>query len=177
MTKFQRIRNSLFGVAMIVTAFFLAYYPKEAYEVVISFLAIGFLVSGIATLSYYFTMARYMVGGKMILYRGVLLFDFAIFSGALTDVPRFYVLVYLAVIHLFSGLIEVLRSSEARGNGGKSWGLKLIHGIINITVTICCLVFAKKTNTAVYIYCAGIFYSGIIRIVQAFRKTSFVYIR
>lgn len=162
---------------MIVTAFFMVYNPKEAYGLVIAFMAIGFLVSGIATLSYYFTMAKYMVGGKIVLYRGVLLFDFAIFTGALADVPRFYVLIYLAVIHMFSGLVEVLRSSEARGNGGKSWGLKLIHGLINITVAICCIVFARKTNTAVYIYSGGILYSGIIRIIQAFRKTSFVYIR
>ena len=70
-----------------------------------------------------------------------------------------------------------MRSNEARGNGGKSWRLKLVHGLVDMVVAIGCIVLARKTNTAVYVYCFGIFYSGIIRIIQAFRKTTFVYIR
>lgn len=177
MTKLQRIRTALFGAGMMVAAVIMAIYPADAYETVIVFLAVGFLVSSIATLSYYFTMAKYMVGGRMILYRGVVLFDFAIFTGSLVDVPRFYVLIYLAVIHMFSGLVEILRSREARGTGGKGWRLKLFHGFFNMVVAISCIVFARKTNTAVYIYCIGIFYSGLIRVIQSFRKTAFVYIR
>lgn len=177
MTKLQKIRTSLWGVMMIATAIVMAKYPHYAYGYVIIFMALGFLISGIATLAYYFTMARYMVGGKLILYRGVVLFDFALVTAALADVPRIYVIIYLAVIHLFSGLVEILRSNEARGNGGKSWKLKLAHGLVNMIVAIGCLVYARRTNTAVYMYCIGIFYSGIIRIIQAFRRTTFVYIR
>ncbi len=177
MTNLQKLRNILLGVAMIITAIVMIRYPEDSYRAVVSFLAVGFLVSGIATLGYYFTMARYMVGGKRVLYRGVVLFDFAIFSGTITDVPRVYVIIYLAVLHLFSGLVEILRSREAMGNGGKGWRLKLFHGIFNVVIAIGCLVFARRTNTAVYMYCIGIFYSGIIRVIQALRKTTFVYIR
>lgn len=177
MTKLQKIRSSLFGVVMVITAVIMAKYPRDAYEFVIFFLAIGFLVSGVAALIYYFTMARFMVGGKMTLYRGVVLLDFAIFTGALADVPRIYVIIYLSVIHMFSGFVEILRARETMGTGGKSWKLKLVHGLLNMVVAIGCIAFARKTNTAVYMYCIGIFSSGIVRIIQAFRQTTFVYIR
>lgn len=177
MTKLQKLKNASFGIIMIITAIVMAIYPRDAYEYVIAFMAAGFFISSVATLFYYFTMARYMVGGKLILYRGVVLFDLALFTGTLADVPRIYVLIYLAVIHLFSGLVEILRSNEARGNGGKSWRLKLFHGLVDVVIAIGCIAFARKTNTAVYMYCFGILYSGIIRVIQAFRKTTFVYIR
>ena len=177
MTKLQKLKNASFGIIMIITAIVMAIYPRDAYEYVIAFMAMGFLVSGVAKLGYYFTMARYMVGGRLILYSGVVLFDFALITGTLVDVPRIYVLIYLAVIHLFSGLVEILRSNEAHGNGGKSWRLKLAHGLVDVVIAIGCITFARKTNTAVYMYCFGIFYSGVIRIIQAFRKTTFVYIR
>ena len=177
MTKLQKLKNASFGLIMVITAVIMAKYPRDAYEFVIAFMTMGFFISGVATLGYYFTMARYMVGGRLIHYRGVVLFDFALITGALVDVPRIYVLIYLATIHLFSGLVEILRSNEARGNGGKSWRLKLVHGLVDMVVAIGCIVLARKTNTAVYVYCFGIFYSGIIRVIQAFRKTTFVYIR
>ena len=177
MTKLQKIRNSLFGIAMMVAAVVMAYKPTDAYESVIVFMALGFFVTSIATLGYYFTMAKYMVGGRMILYRGVVLFDFAILTGSITDVPRFYVSIYLAVLHLFSGLVEILRSREARASGGRGWRLKLFHGIFNMSIAIGCIVLARRVNTAVYMYCFGIFYSGLIRVIQSFRKTTFVYIR
>ena len=83
---------------MMVAAAVMAYKPKDAYASVIVFMALGFFVTSVATLGYYFTMAKYMVGGRMILYRGVVLFDFAILTGSITDVPRFYVIIYLAVL-------------------------------------------------------------------------------
>ena len=177
MTKLQRIRNSIYGAAMMVVAILLTVFPKDAYGAVIVLLALSLLVSSIASLLYYFTMARFMVGGKMVLYRGVIILDFAIFTGTLVDVPRAYILIYLAVIHLFSGLVEILRSRETRGTGGRGWRLKLFHGLLNVAVSVSCIVFARKTNAAVYIYCAGIFYSGLIRLIQSFRKTTFAYIR
>ncbi|WP_022765530.1 DUF308 domain-containing protein [Butyrivibrio sp. XPD2006] len=177
MTKLQKLRTAAFGIIMVITSVILARYPRDAYKYIIVFMATGLFISGVETLIYYFTMAKYMVGGKLILYRGVVLFDFALVTGALADVPRIYVLIYLAVIHLFSGLVEILRSNEARDNGGKSWRLKLFHGLVDVVVAIGCIVFARRTNTAVYMYCFGIFYSGIIRIIQSFRKTTFVYIR
>ena len=86
MTRLQKIRNSLFGIAMMVVAVVMAYKPKDAYASVIVFMALGFFVSSVATLGYYFTMAKYMVGGRMILYRGVVLFDFAILGGVYAEV-------------------------------------------------------------------------------------------
>ena len=161
----------------VATAVVMMFYPKEAYSYVLIFMATGFILSGISTLVYYFTMARYMVGGKLSLYKAVVLIDFGFLTQSLADVPRFYVIIYLAVIHMFSGFVEILRSREAIQSGARQWKLKLTHGLVNILVSVVCLAMARKTNTAVYMYCLGIIYSGIIRIVTTFRRTELLYVR
>lgn len=50
MTRLQKIRNLLFGIAMMVAAVVMAYRPKDAYASVIVFMALGFFVTSIATM-------------------------------------------------------------------------------------------------------------------------------
>ncbi len=177
MTKLQRVKNILAGLLIMVTAFLMFSYPDNSYLLILLFLGMGFLVTGIGTLVYFFTMARYMVGGKAILYKGVILVDFAVLTLSLTDVPKVYILIYLAVIHGFSGIVEILRAGETRRSGSRNFKLKLFHGILNIAMALCCIIFVNKTNTAVFVYCLGLFYSGMIRVITAFRRTTFVYIQ
>ena len=177
MTKFQRFGAVFSGLMSILFAVLIIVYSKDSYPIILLILSLGFVISGINMLTYYFTMAINMVGGKRILYRGVLFVDFAIMTASLTDVPKYYVLMYLAVIHGFSGLVEILRVRETRSFGAKNWKLKFFHGAMNITMALACIIFARKTNTASLIYGIGLFYSGIIRIISAFRKSTFVYIQ
>ena len=98
MTLFQRIKKILFALLMIVVAVMLLALPDEdGLDVVLFILMLGFAIKGIKDIIFYFTMARHMVGGKMILFQGVVVLDFAMFTGSLTDVPRIYVMVYLIV--------------------------------------------------------------------------------
>ena len=177
MTKIRRINNIIIGLIMIVTAILLIRYPQEGYNVILLFLTIALIFSGIASLYYYFSMARFMVGGKVSLYKGVILINLGIFTGSLENVSHVYILVYLALIHAFSGLVEILHANESRKYGAKSWKLKFSHGIINVLMALACVFFMKQQNTAVIIYCLGLLYSGIIRIITAFRKTTFIYIQ
>ncbi len=177
MTKFQKINSVVTGFFMIFAATVMMLYPNDSYVIVLAFLGFGFLLSGIKALFYYFTMAIYMVGGKASLYRGVILMNFGALTISLADVPKGYVLIYLAVLHAFSGLVEILRANETRINGSKSFKLKLCNGILNVSMAICCIIFARKTGTAVIIYSIGLIYSALIRIITAFRKTTFVYVR
>ena len=146
------------------------------YLIVIMALALGLAVKGIKDIIFYFTMARHMVGGKTILFQGVVVLDFAMFTGSLSDVPRFYILLYLVGIHAFSGVVETLRAMEARRTVEGPWKMKLGHGIVNFALAIACLIFIKHINTAVLIYSLGLAYSAVIHMISAFRRTAFVVI-
>lgn len=177
MTNLQRIGNIITGLVMLGIAVSLViWWGEDAYFYIIIFFFLLLLVSGIKSLVYYFTMARFMVRGKMALYKGVILLDFAFLTESLADVPKAYILLYLAGIHLFSGVVEILRAIDAKRSWESRWKLKFFHGIVNVGLALCCIVFIKKTNTAVFIYAFGLAYSAIMRIITAFRKTTLVYI-
>jgi uncharacterized membrane protein HdeD (DUF308 family) len=143
---------------------------------IITILSLGLAITAIKDILFYFTMARHMVGGKMILIQGVVILDFAMITGSLADVPKIYILLYLISVHAFSGVVEVLRATEARKTVEGPWKMKFTHGIVNFLLAIACLVFIRNSNTALMIYCIGLMYSAVMRILSAFRKTAFVMI-
>lgn len=149
---------------------------ERKYMIVIAVLAVGLAIKGIKDIIFYFTMARHMVGGKMILFQGVVVTDFAILTGSLSNVPKIYVLLYLVGVHAFSGAVEILRAMEARRTVEGPWKMKMSHGIVNLMLATACLIFIKHINTAVFIYGLGLIYSGVIQIISAFRRTAFVVI-
>ena len=177
MSIFQRIRNVLIGILMMAVAILFITDPTDnAYRLVIGVLALGLAIKGIKDIFFYFTMARHMVGGKMILVQGVIVLDFALLTGSLSDVPKIYILLYLVVIHAFSGVVEVLRAMEARRTVSGPWKLKFVHGMINFLLALSCFVYIKQTHTALIIFSIGLLYSSIMRIVGAFRRTTFILI-
>ena len=176
MTKLKRLTHIVTGLIMIFFGILLIVSPDNAYVLVISVLSLTFAAMGIKNLVYYFTMARFMVNGRLILFKGVILLDFGLVSASLVDMPKIYLILYLVAMHAFSGAVEILRAKEAKSYGA-SWKLKLSHGIVNILLALCCMIFIKMTNLAIYIYAAGLIYSAIIRIITAFRRTALVYIQ
>ena len=175
MTKLQRIRDILLGLIMIAIAGVMFLFQESVYWVIITVLSVIFTFEGLSTIIYYFTMARFMTGGRSILYKGVILLDFGILTGTLTDVPRIYILLYLVAIHAFSGAVELLRAREAASYGG-SWKLKMFHGILDLSMALICIVFIRRLNIAVIVYASGLVYSAILRIVSACRRTKLIYI-
>lgn len=177
MSLFQRITGVIIGLLMMAVAVTFLMYPGDgAYFFVIAILSLGLAIKGINDIIFYFTMARHMAGGKMILFQGVIILDFAFLTGSLSDVPKIYILLYLIVIHAFSGAVEVLRAMEARRTVSGPWKMKFFHGVINFLLALSCLIFIRKTNTALIIYSVGLFYSAVMRILNAFRKTTFILI-
>ncbi len=177
MTVFQRIRGVFVGVLMLVFAVILIVNPSDdIYMLLIIILALGLVISGIKDIIFYFTMARHMVGGKMILIQGVIVLDFGILTGSLSNVPKFYVLLYLIGVHAFSGVVETLRALESKRAVDGPWKLKLSHGIVNFLLAAACLIFIKHADTALIIYGIGLVYSAVMRILTAFRRTAFMVI-
>jgi uncharacterized membrane protein HdeD (DUF308 family) len=85
-------------------------------------------------------------------------------------------MLYLAGLHGFSGFIDIMRAIESKKMNA-SWKLNISHGIINVLIALLCLVFLKTVWVATLCYSLGLIYSGIIRIIQAFRRTAIVYIQ
>ncbi len=168
----------LTGVIMIAVAILFITDPDEdVYMAVIVILALGLAVKGIRDILFYFTMARHMVGGKVILFQGVIILDFALFTASLADVPIIYIMLYLIGIHGFSGVVETLRATESRRTVDGPWKLKLGHGLVNFALALLCLIYIKQTDMAVLIYSLGLIYSGVMRIISAFRRTTFIVIQ
>ena len=169
MSRFQKIRSVIFALGMIAAAVLFMADPDWGYYGVLSIFGIWLLIYGINTLVYYFTMARHMVGGRVILYKGIIITDFGYLTASINDIPKVYILLYLLGIHAFNGLVEVLRALEQRRYGA-GWKVKLTHGIVDILIAVSCVVFVKKAGTVAIIYGIGLIYSAIMRIVSAIRK-------
>jgi uncharacterized membrane protein HdeD (DUF308 family) len=178
MTRVQRIVNVLSGLISILVAIYLIYSNKEGVDEVLIFIGIVFIGKGINTLFYYISMARFMVGGKISLYSGMIILDFGIFTISIAErMPNTYLVFYLVAIHGFAGLVEILRALEAKSYGNRSYRLKLFHGIVDIVMALICVVLINDLRITVLVYCSGLIYSAIIRIVSAFRRTTMVFIR
>lgn len=177
MTIFQRIRNILIGLIMILIGLIFLINPSdEAYILVIGVLFLGLTIKGIKDIIFYITMARHMVGGKIILFQGVVLLDFALLTGSLSNVPKIYILLYLILINGFAGIVEVLRALESKKEVDGPWKMKFSHGIVNFILALSCLIFIRHNNTALIIYSIGLIYSAIMRIINSFRRTTFILI-
>ena len=122
-------------------------------------------------------MARHMVGGRIMLYLAVVVLDLGMFTMMLTNIPKIYIVLYLVVVYAFAGVVSILRALEAKRYQAPMWKLSLISGIINVVIAILCIIFMRSTNMIVYLYCVGLIYSAIVRIVTAFRETAIVYIQ
>ena len=80
MNRFQRVRSFFTGVVMILASLLLLLTSEENYRLITVFLAVVLIVKGLNALLYYFSMARYAVGGKAALFFAVFLLDFGAFN-------------------------------------------------------------------------------------------------
>lgn len=178
MTSFQRIKNVIIAVILITFAVILASGGKKGFVFVLYALGITLIMAGFRSIVYYILMAKHMVDGKIILFRGILILDIGIFTLTLTDLPQFYITLYLILLYLIYAVMSILRAFEARKLGAP-WLYNLIYGIFCILVCVACGIFMTTNAIAeftVYVYCFGLAYSGILRIISSFRKTSIVFI-
>lgn len=176
MTKWQRVKSVLGGVIALLTAPVLLIDPELGCALIAWILGISAAWKGLRMLVYYFSMARHMVGGKSILYQGIIILDFGLFTMGFATIPGQYIMVYLLLGHLFYGLVGVLRAMEIREKKMGSWRLKLLSGAGDIALGLLCLVQINSVQTMVAVYCLGVLWSAVGRIVAAFRRTAVVYV-
>jgi uncharacterized membrane protein HdeD (DUF308 family) len=178
MTRVQRIYNIIVGIVAIFLAVSLLVSGKNGAVQIMALLGVGLIVVGIRKMFYYFSMAKYMVGGKLSLYEGTLITCFGMFTISVLDaIPSTYAFIYLVAVHGFAGLVELLRAFEAKEYGNKRWKMKMMHGIVDLVMAALCIILIRNLAIVVYVYCIGLIYSSILRIISAFSKTTIVYIQ
>ena len=179
MTTLARLSNFISGLIIILFSILLASSVGKGLSFIIFILGVSLLLTGIRYLNYYFRMGRHMVGGKLMLFIGLIYFDFGLVSIGMQDSHPAIIVIYLLGFHAFSGLMDVLRALEARQYTGASWKLKMTNGIVNIIIAFTAFfagVFLKSPFILVEVYSIGLLYAGIMRIVTAFRRTAIVYV-
>lgn len=173
MTIWQKITQITIAVVMIALGVLLIVFGEDAYKAVIGLYSLALELMGIRMLVFYFRMARFMVGGRNILYRGILAFDFGVFAGSLVRVPQIYVLLFLSGTLAFSGLVDILRANESRGIAG-AWKLKTFQGAMEILIALICIIFMRTSTLVVYVFSVGLIFSALMRIINAFRRTPMI---
>lgn len=176
MTRMQKIRSIFVAIVTILASIYMIVEPDDGLITMALILSIALVAMGLKYLIYYFTMARHMVGGKGILFYGLIVFNFGLFTLSLSNIPKLYLVLYLVVINGFSAAVTILRGLNAK-KMHSSWRLSISHGILNLALAFFCIIFVRSTSVVVYVYCFGLIYSSIIRIISAFRKTAVVYIQ
>lgn len=179
MTIFQRFRGVIIGLGTILLGLVMIFGGENVYGLIINILGLVLLFTGLRYLIYYFRTGRFVVGGRMLLYLGIIMFDFGIFTMSLTDEPLVIVVIYLIAFYAFAGLIDILRAFEAKKQGAP-WKSKLFLGIIEVAVAGLSLYFGlvlRSPDDVVIVYGCGLLVSGIMRIVNSFRRTAIVYIQ
>ncbi len=177
MTNSQRIGSILGGLFSLLLCLIIVLMPEDGLSIVALILCASLMLYGIRELAYYFTMARHMVGGKSVLYIGLIALDAGMFATTLKNMPKLYIALYLLAIHAFSGAIDVLRAMEAKRLGASSWRFSMATGLVNIAVSVVCAIFLRSEQMIAYLYAAGLAWSACVRIAGAFRKTAIVYIQ
>ena len=177
MSLFQRVQNIVIGLCMLISAAILILWPEDGSLIIMLFLAASLIIRGISELIYYITMGRFMVGGKLFLFIGVVFLDFGLFTVSLADESKIVVVLYLIGVHAFAGLVNLLRAREAMRYKSPAWRINMAQGVTSLLILAASLIFARDEGMLVLLYCAGLVYSAFLRIYSAFRRTAVVYIQ
>ncbi len=138
--------------------------------------SIFILFHAIKNLIYYFTMARLMVGGKTILYRGILFLDLGLFTLIIFAMPDLYLKIIMGSFALFYGVIVILRANEQKKHES-NYIFKLVEGIIYLVASIFVFVSIALTSLTFIIFGVVFALYGIIAIYKTFKRSSVTFIQ
>lgn len=177
MTGLKRIYTFVTGFLMIAFGILLLIFPDTTLYFILGLLLISMVLSGIRQIVYYFTMAKHMIGGKFILYRGIFICDAGLMILLLIDDPKVYVIFYLIAGLAISGTVSVLRGIEKRKLKVASWEIGVISGAIKLAIAATSLFFIQSETVPVYIFAVGLLYSACVRIAESLRKSAIIYVQ
>ncbi len=179
MTKTKRVVNVLQGILMVLFAAALIAFPDLGLFFAVFVIGISLFLRGAGALIYYFQMARSMVGGKSLLYQGIIYLDLGLFAASLMNNGAMVIVCYIAVVNVLAGLIDLLRAVELIRERSRRWVFNAALALVSFAVAAAAItleVLDFHTDLIVYIYAGGLLYAAIQRIAGSFRRTAIVYI-
>ena len=176
MGKARRVLNVLTGLFVILFGLFMFSGQNRAYTAMLFFLEFALIIRGVRLLVYYNSMARHMVGGKIILYEGIFFLDIGLLFVSIDDLPWMYVMMYLVIGLAISGVVDLLRANEIRLLESGHWKYHAFTGIVKILATVISFASFKYPFILVGVYSFGVVHSGAAKIISAVRPGAIVYI-
>jgi uncharacterized membrane protein HdeD (DUF308 family) len=164
---------------MILFALILVIVPVDGIVFVILFISLALTIRGLGNLVYYFQMARSMVGGKIMLYRGIITLDLGLFIGHLATKQGVFLILGTSAVNAVAGVFSILRAYESKKIGSSQWILSLINGILMVSlliVVILSCIFQKQPTFAMYVFATELVISAIQKIIESLKKTAIAYI-
>lgn len=179
MSLLKRLRELIIALVTVVFGIVLIFDGENGQLIVVSIICLFFFFEGIRLLIYYLRMARHMVGGKRVLISSIITLDLGLLTLQMVSISNTTILLYLLSIFAFTGVIDILRSMEAKRHGGH-WKVKFVNGCIYIVFSGALIIAGIFVNNSYFLVCCFsvcLIYSAFIRIFSAFRKTAVVYIQ
>ena len=99
-----------------------------------------------------------------------------VYSLSLYDDSPFIIISYLTGVHLFSGVLNLVKALSEIRSSISFWKTDMLQAGVNFVMAVLCLTFRHTPSVLVYLYAAGLFYSAAVRIWSVFRRTAIVYI-
>lgn len=170
MNSLQRINRALTGVLMLLMSACMLIFPYVGAFIVIAILTVSLVLSGCRRIFYYATLARNMVGGWRILFQGVIILDIGIFTMSFNSVNTKYIMLYLIAVNFFNAAVDILKAFEAKRVEAPSWRWKLMAGLLEAVLAAVGLLFLNSVRVLMLLYCVGLIYSGIVKLISAFQR-------
>ena len=180
MNILQRVLSIVIAIILGAAGVILLMADQLGIYIVAVMLCAVLVIIGIRSLMYYFSMAKHMVGGKTVLYRGIIFLDIGILTSSLADAPGRSLIIYISAVCIFTGFVAILRAREEKSWGSRRWIGKLIYGSIYILIAgavLYCGFAWDLPEVAVDAYALGLVWSAAGKIASAFRRTAIVYIQ
>lgn len=177
MGKITNLWSFVINLAIIGIGFAVIFSPHDIAIFIVALLN-GAVVTfkGLNKIIYYFTSARYMIGGRKIAINGIIQLDFGLLSFfALLKTPKFAV-IYLLILVAIIALIDVLRAFDIKRSKGKNWRLKIIKGSILIIAVTFGFIFINTLSVSLIFFGVIFILEGISRILLSFHSGVVPYI-
>ena len=179
MTKTKRITNILKGLFILLLTLALFVDPEDGPGIATLIVGFGLALKGLGEIIYYFHMARFMVGGKYMLYRGIIILDVGLIATSMADEKGVLIILCVAIINAATGIIAILRARETIGAGSPKWKYYVSYGVVSIILVflvILSIIFQSEPVIAVYVYAFHLAHVGFQKFSSALKKTAIVYI-
>lgn len=177
MSKTKRVWNIFVAFFTIFGALVLMLVPDLAFSLIAACVGLMLTLRGLKFLIYYVTHAQHMVGGKRLLLVGLILFDMGVFASLIYDQTQFLTIIYVIAIHIVWVVLRFARAVSNKGDGNPGWKIDLAQGIGNLIQVILCLVFINSIEIPVFIYCIGVIYTAVLKIIASCKRTAIVYVQ